>query len=604
MSVQALLRRVPASFWRFGLVGVGGLFVDMAVLYAVIWGFGLGPVSAKVISFLAAATFTWWMNRRYTFGHSGKALLHEWASFLATNAFGGVVNFSVYTVLVTQFPHPWMPALATAAGSVSGLMFNYLGSRHIVFKPKTNPANQVHTNAISSATVKSVFSWGLCLGSSMAVFLAPALWNHHALTFHDTGGYVYPALEMNLSQGRSLFYGLFLRATSLGWLSFWGPVLAQSLLTLWLIRLVLRCHDLPAGPLATAAFSIGLGLLTGISWYTSQLMPDVLVPLVVLALWLMAFRWQKLGVGERIGLATITLLGLLSHMSCLALAIGLVGIILIARLFLTRRATSLSVFVLAPVAVLLASLILMPALHLALVGKAVFTPGGSSFLFGRLVQDGIAQRWLAEHCPVPGIKLCDLQDAIPHTADDFLWGETSPFQTIGGFGGADAELSQLIKECLKAYPGTLLSTSLRSTAQQLAKVATGDGLGEYHFNSRWIFTDRLPPHLTEPFLAARQQHQQITPALFDGLNIVHVPIAYLSILGLLLIVPWGLRAKRHDLAGIALFMLLALLGNAFICGALSNPHDRYQSRLVWPATLIIGMAVLATRQWRPARRDP
>jgi len=147
MSAMALISRIPASFWRFGLIGIGGLFVDMAVLYAVMWSLGLGAVPAKVISFLAAATFTWWMNRRYTFGHSGKALLHEWASFLATNAFGGAVNFTVYTALVTQaFPYVWMPALATAAGSVSGLLFNYTASRHIVFKPrqrKTSPAETV-----------------------------------------------------------------------------------------------------------------------------------------------------------------------------------------------------------------------------------------------------------------------------------------------------------------------------------------------------------------------------------------------------------------------------------------------------------------------------
>jgi len=129
-----MISRIPVSFWRFGLVGVGGLFVDMAVLYAVMWGLGLAAVPAKVFSFLAAATFTWWMNRRYTFGSSGKSLIHEWASFLATNAFGGVVNFAAYTAIVTQFfPYAWMPALATAVGSLSGLLFNYMASRHIVF---------------------------------------------------------------------------------------------------------------------------------------------------------------------------------------------------------------------------------------------------------------------------------------------------------------------------------------------------------------------------------------------------------------------------------------------------------------------------------------
>jgi hypothetical protein len=47
---------------------------------------------------------------------------------------------------------------------------------------------------------------------------------------------------------------------------------------------------------------------------------------------------------------------------------------------------------------------------------------------------------------------------------------------------------------------------------------------------------------------------------------------------------------------LALFVLLALLGNAFICGVLSNPHDRYQSRLVWLASLVVGMALLRWRQ--------
>ncbi len=143
MGALALISRIPLSFWRFGLVGVGGLFVDMAVLYAVMWSLCLSAMSGKVFSFLAAATFTWWMNRRYTFGRSGKSLIHEWASFLATNAFGGAVNFAVYTAMVTQaFPYVWMPALATAAGSLGGLLFNYTASRHIVFKTRQRKATQ------------------------------------------------------------------------------------------------------------------------------------------------------------------------------------------------------------------------------------------------------------------------------------------------------------------------------------------------------------------------------------------------------------------------------------------------------------------------------
>ena len=449
-----------------------------------------------------------------------------------------------------------------------------------------------------SAMIRTTVAWILCATVSLAIFMAPALWNGFALVFFDTGGYAARILEMTLAPGRSFFYGLFLWTTSLFWWSFWGPVLAQSVAALWLVHLTLRCHDLANGPVATTVFCVGLGVSTGISWYISQLMPDALVPLTVLALWLLGFSWHKLGWNERGALAALTLLGLLSHMSCLALALGLVAVTLMAQGVLPRCGWSLPVFSLAPAALVAASLVVMPMLHLVLVGKAVYTPGGPTFIFGRLVQDGIAQRWLAEHCPAPGIKLCALQNRIPKTADDFLWNENSPFHDIGGWSGtADAELGYLVKECVKSYPGMVVWTSLRATVEQMTRVATGDGFDEFQTDTRGIFTIALP-RTADAFNAARQQQNQITRPLFAALNAVYIPVAHFSLLGLLVVAGWGVRARRHDLAGIALFTLLALWGNAFICGALSNPHDRYQSRLVWLAPLVVGMAVLGWWQGR------
>ena len=111
-------------------------------------------------------------------------------------------------------------------------------------------------------------------------------------------------------------------------------------------------------------------------------------------------------------------------------------------------------------------------------------------------------------------------------------------------------------------------------------------------------TAYLVPRTAKPFQEAHQQQGQVTQQLFDALNSVHVPIAYLSVLALLVVAGFGMRTRRHDLAGLALFVLVALVGNAFICGALSNPHDRYQSRLVWLATLVVGMAAVSWLQQR------
>ena len=437
----------------------------------------------------------------------------------------------------------------------------------------------------------SLASWLLALAATLSLLLAPALWNGYAVVFHDTGGYVGSVLEWRLFPGRSFFYGFFLWLTSLGWLSFWGPVAVQSLLTAWTIRLMLRCHGLAAGPLALSLHCAGLALLTGISWYTSQLMPDILVPLVVLAYLLLGLHWQALRPAERAGLAAMALLGLLSHMSCLALAIGLVMVTLVIRLVARWRHWPVQVLVWPGATLAAAAMLLMPAVHSLLFQHPGFTPGGPAFLYGRLVQDGLAHRWLADHCPADGVKLCDLRQRLPHTADEFLWADSSPFRDLGSWEPeSQEELARLVRATVTAYPAAFVWNSLQFTAAQLVKVATGDGLDEHHLATRGVLTEALP-HSAQPYTEARQQQGQVTRRLFKALNLIHLPVAWFATAALPLLGVLGLRARRFDRALLAFILLTALVGNAFICGALSNPHDRYQSRVVWIAALAVAMAM-------------
>lgn len=451
----------------------------------------------------------------------------------------------------------------------------------------------------------------LTLWLGVIALAGPAVWNGFAIVFFDTGGYIRRVLDGSLEAGRSLFYGQFLYAASAGWLSFWGPVLVQCAATLWLIHLCLRAHGIgPATwpPQARAgAMALMLSALTGIAWYSSQLMPDIWMPLLVLCLWLLGFKGYTLSPRERGGVALIALFSLLSHMSGMALAIGLVLMTGIARLLAPRLGWQIQPRLLPPFAIVAASLILMPLAHLATVGHAGYTPGGPFLLYGRLVQDGLAQRYLAEHCPKDGspapYKLCALQSRLPDNANDFLWHEDSPLNDIGGWQGAEPELAALVRQTILAYPGTFFTTALRATGEQLLTIRTGDGLTEWHDMTRRVFDHMLPTQQDLEFNAARQQKQEISPTLFTALNMVHVPVGYLSMIGLLLVIGWGLRQDRHDLAALALFVALALLGNAFINGALSNPHDRYQSRMIWLATMVVAMAAVAWRERATPSKD-
>ena len=51
---------------------------------------------------------------------------------------------------------------------------------------------------------------------------------------------------------------------------------------------------------------------------------------------------------------------------------------------------------------------------------------------------------------------------------------------------------------------------------------------------------------------------------------------------------WGLwRRPFDDLTLLAGTITFALFGNAFICGVISGPHDRYGARLAWVATFVV-----------------
>jgi len=52
---------------------------------------------------------------------------------------------------------------------------------------------------------------------------------------------------------------------------------------------------------------------------------------------------------------------------------------------------------------------------------------------------------------------------------------------------------------------------------------------------------------------------------------------------------------EHEIDLLAATVALAMLGNAFICGVISGPHDRYGARLVWLATFTVLIA--AARQF-------
>ena len=140
-------RNEPTSFTRgalgqivlFTVSGVLAFGVDILLLYAIM-SQGIPFYIGRALSFIGAASFTWWFNRRYTFSATRPkpASWNEWLRFLIAMAIGGLVNYFVsiwsFQTLVTARDHP---VLALGLGAIAGMAINFFSARVVIYKSLT-----------------------------------------------------------------------------------------------------------------------------------------------------------------------------------------------------------------------------------------------------------------------------------------------------------------------------------------------------------------------------------------------------------------------------------------------------------------------------------
>jgi hypothetical protein len=411
------------------------------------------------------------------------------------------------------------------------------------------------------------------------MLLLPALWNRFPLLQYDTGGYLARWYEGHLEESRSTVYGLYLELTARP--DFWPAVTIQAMLTAWVLWLTLRAHAL-ATPLALIITAAALSIGTSLAFLASTLLTDIFAGVAVLALYLLALRAETLARWERWALIALLAFSAATHTATLAVLLALLAAGLLVAL--VRR----SIVPFAGLArgglALVISIVLLLAANFAVAGRLAWTPGGSAIPFGRMLQAGIVTRYLAEHCPDPRLpKLCANRDKLPTDSDFFFWG-SDLFTELGRFEGLGDEMRIVVRESLTGYPGAQLVAAIEATALQLVRVATGYGIRTDIWHTHWSI-ETFAPHATAAMRAARQQRGELD---LTAINHLHVPIAWGSML--LLLGTIVLAARRQQYAGVgdlAVVVVLAILANAAVCGALSNPNDRYGARMVWLATLVV-----------------
>ncbi len=125
------------QFLWFALAGAAGFLVDISVLYGAVYA-GAGYYLGRILSFTAAATTTWLINRHYAFAHAAdERLLEEWLRYMSAMLGGGAVNYLIYVICLHVLPSgSWLPLFAVAAGSVAGLLVNFMTAKNWVFRSR------------------------------------------------------------------------------------------------------------------------------------------------------------------------------------------------------------------------------------------------------------------------------------------------------------------------------------------------------------------------------------------------------------------------------------------------------------------------------------
>ncbi|MBU4002671.1 MAG: hypothetical protein KKB94_10175 [Proteobacteria bacterium] len=401
-----------------------------------------------------------------------------------------------------------------------------------------------------------------------------AIYNGYPLVYPDTGDYI----GLNNNYLRSFFYNLFL-APSLWVHTLWLVAAVQALIVAHLLRLVLRVVFGLTSPLAFLGVMIPLCLLSNLPWFTGFIMPDIFTGVLILVFFLLIFHLGQLGSGEKTYLIALAIVAVTVHLSHIPLALGL-----LAAAWLFKKVTQKQPLFPSPAPgwatlAVTAALILLLANGYRSYGTLTISPGGYVFPLARLVADGPAVKYLRAHCAEENYALCQYIDQLPANSDTFLWSDDSPFLKVGGIRGYGQEGEKIVIETVRHYPFLIVKMTLLNTLRQLPMINNWYGIVSYMDEP--LPTDAIKAYFPgefESYARSRQSHNKLSLRSFNNLH-----LQFITLCLLLAAVALFLYLKhRRFIPALFLAALVVAYGlSAFITAALSIPHNRYGSRLIW-----------------------
>lgn len=435
----------------------------------------------------------------------------------------------------------------------------------------------------------------LLLGAALLCW--PALRNGFPIVFADSGTYI-GAFDGSFASllrphvDRPDWYSGVIALCAAG-VSLWGVVVAQSVVAAGLLAALARRVAPARRHLAALAMCAASAAATPMPVLVSTLMPDIWLPLGLLAAALLsAFPATWL---QRATWSLVVLVASLVSVSHAVILGATMTAVLLARAWLRAPLRGS----LAALAVnLLAVLVLCTGTWLE-TGRFRPMPGSPLFMFARLASEGAFERVLPAYCRDRAERpVCRHMAEIlrPHGVAFYLW--TPMAAKIDGWNDAHGDLAALNRLAWRTEFPRLLARSALHSAQLLAMQST-DGMRRFYRGPYGIWSppyvyirerypDALPAYLSALQQSASEESAATTVWLALGWLAAGAGLLYMTVV---LVRPRQPR-RSVEAATLAVFGVAASLANATVSATLSAVVVRYEARtaaIVLALVLAVGL---------------
>ncbi|MGR3762445.1 hypothetical protein ACUXV3_20270 (plasmid) [Roseobacteraceae bacterium NS-SX3] len=355
---------------------------------------------------------------------------------------------------------------------------------------------------------------------------------------------------------------------------------------------------LAAGPLLAAGAA-------SLPFYIAYLMPDIFAPLLLMMIALLVAFGPALPRADLLLASGLALLAVLAHPSHMAIAGLMLPFVLLAALLPRgagqgkRRWLALAVLA-AVVAAAVAERRAFAVAAKSVAGKEVtYTP----HITARLIVDGPGLTYLEEACPDPAIATCALYEALSWSDDPYRLTAShiifSRDPRLGSFRLMEPEAQRRVAlaqrgfffDVLRSQPGATLLALAGNSYRQLLR----DSIWMTVPTEEMMENARRMSRLEEPEVEMIRGGALAAERSWIGLvDRLHGAVYALSFAGILVLLLWPGRVPPQ-MKLFVLFILAGLCVNAFVCGAISQPADRYGARVMW--LLPFTAAWLALAAW-------